>query len=650
MASSSSSFSSYSSSSSAHSPRDMNNAGNYSAILLPPSDRQDQEEQQKEHPELRAFPLTRVMVFWISSLMNLASERTLKESDVWDCPKDQSVEHDVNRLKDAWHKEKSTAAKEGRAPTLSRAIISTNLSTFLVAGGFQCLFLCMQLMQPFLVGMIVEYINSEDEQTLEYGIALAFIFGAVAFISSLSLASAFYTLRRLGVSIRSSVMMAVYTQALQLTSSSKLQNTVGQTTNLVAIDAEKLFLSAQFLHFIWHGPVTVICVMCILIPEVGLAPALAGLGMMFSIMPIQKYLAKNIGLVRRGMIQTTDERVKLTNELLQAIRVIKMYAWEIPIEKRIHAIRTKELGWLRKYLMANGYLRELMFVVQPAVVLVIFTILVYGMDGRMSVVQVYKVLAFINITRFPMNLLAQALKNLSDGKVSMERLDRFFLLPTLDRVGKSERVYSDRPKITVSAATFSWTAAADTKGGSGSSSGGGAHHHHHHTAAATTNTTKTNPSSPGHVELVQISKDSKFIEEYEPSFTLQRIDFTTNKPNELIAVIGSVGSGKSTFISALLGETELVEGSFSFQGRCSYCAQTPWIQNMTLRDNVLFGTSWEGIEEEDGESVQERYNTAVDASALRPDIKMLPHGDMTESKCFIFLEPLINQSFLASNL
>jgi ABC-type transport system involved in cytochrome bd biosynthesis fused ATPase/permease subunit len=121
------------------------------------------------------------------------------------------------------------------------------------------------------------------------------------------------------------------------------------------------------------------------------------------------------------------------------------------------------------------------------------------------------------------------------------------------------------------------------------------------------------------------------------SFALKIPLFETRTPNELIAVVGSVGSGKSSFISTVLGEIPLRstvqavqiagEGAVTVHGPISYCAQTPWIQNMSLRNNVLFG-----LHADESVAVQSAYEGSLSAACLLPDLRILPDGDQTESK------------------
>lgn len=92
------------------------------------------------------------------------------------------------------------------------------------------------------------------------------------------------------------------------------------------------------------------------------------------------------------------------------------------------------------------------------------------------------------------------------------------------------------------------------------------------------------------------------------------------KKNNIIAVVGTVGSGKSSLISAFLGELEKISGRVNTVGKIAYVSQQAWIQNCTLQDNILFGKPMD----------RKRYNEVIAACALKPDIDMLPGGDQTE--------------------
>lgn len=101
--------------------------------------------------------------------------------------------------------------------------------------------------------------------------------------------------------------------------------------------------------------------------------------------------------------------------------------------------------------------------------------------------------------------------------------------------------------------------------------------------------------------------------------TLRDINIKVDK-GKLVAVVGTVGSGKSSIVSAFLGEMERVSGVVNTNGTIAYVSQQAWIQNATLKDNILFGKPYN----------KKSYDHVVEACALKPDFDMLPAGDMTE--------------------
>ena len=551
------------------------------------------------HPEDSArFPF---LVSWIFPLIRTAHERPLDEADVWACPKSQCVEADTAMFWESWREEVQEASKIKSKPSLTRGLLRAFRADIMAGSVKQFFFMITQIAQPYLVGELVQF-TATSNGGINYGVALAIGLAVVSVVSSTSLSASLFSSRKLGIAVRSALMMAVYEHGLQLTASSRAKMTTGTITSLVAIDCEKLFQAALFGHFAWHGPIASIIVVCLLIREIGWAPALCLFGFIVVLVPLQNQLALIIGRARQRMIKRTDERVKLTSEILTAIRAIKVYSWEIPMGSRVLAVRGEELKHLGEYLLSNTNLRELLFMALPFMGIIVFSFIVYHSRLPLSVPLVFRVLSFVNILRFPLNLLGQALKGFTDAFVALERLERFFSLPSIpptspfssESVGcvigeGEEQQHPKNPRVSITSPTsFSWSAEGDEG-------------------------TECPP----------------------PSFCLRDIVFNAPPPSSphcrLVAVVGAVGAGKSTFLSSILGETTVLGGGGGgahVQGGVAYCAQTPWILNQTLKKNILFGASLTAAG--GGGEQHTWYREALESAALLPDLEVLPAGDETE--------------------
>ena len=88
----------------------------------------------------------------------------------------------------------------------------------------------------------------------------------------------------------------------------------------------------------------------------------------------------------------------------------------------------------------------------------------------------------------------------------------------------------------------------------------------------------------------------------------------------MVAIVGVVGSGNLSLLSAIIGEIQSVIGQVTVIGKIAYVSQQAWIKNATLRENILFGSPY----------IEEKYQNVVRNCELSQDFAMLPDGDQTE--------------------
>ena len=339
--------------------------------------------------------------------------------------------------------------------------------------------------------------------------------------------------------------------------------TAGEMVNLMSVDAQKVHDLFVFLPLIWSGPFQIIVSFISLFLLMGW-PVIAGFLLLLLLIPLNIFITKLEKKYHSKQMKIKDDRSKLMNEILAGIRIIKMYAWEDSFLAKVTGFRNKELKQLRnsKLLRANTG-----FTISCApflVSIVTFATYVY-LDGNvLTAEKAFVSIALFNIMRFPLFILPNLVNSIVAYKVSVKRLSKYLKGEELDEKDVKRILETDKSDLAVEIVngSFSW------------------------------------------------DHDRPLLSE---------INLNVQKGN-LIAVVGKVGTGKSSLLSAMLGEIHRVSGDVTICGKVAYVAQQPWIQNETVRDNITFTKKYKA----------EKYSGIVDACSLRTDLDLLQMGDLTE--------------------
>uniref|UniRef100_A0A8B9TSD4 Multidrug resistance-associated protein 1 n=1 Tax=Anas platyrhynchos TaxID=8839 RepID=A0A8B9TSD4_ANAPL len=421
---------------------------------------------------------------------------------------------------------------------LMKALGKTFWKNLLLSVAFKLVHDGLVFVSPQLLKLLIAFVSDEEAFAWQ-GYLYSILLFLTALIQSLCLQQYFHLCFHLGTNVRASLIAAIYKKALTMSSATRKESTVGETVNLMSADAQRFMDMANFIHQLWSSPLQIILSIVFLWGELG-PSVLAGIAVMVLLIPINGFLvAKAKGIQVRNM-KNKDERMKIMGEVLNGIKILKLFAWEPSFEKRINEIRAREL----KDLLNFTYLQSIsIFVFTCAPFLVsLASFAVYVLVDPNNVLDAQKAftaISLFNVLRFPMSMLPLVLSSLVQVSWVWGRVGVFAL------AGSAVR-FSD--------ATFSWDVTLDIK------------------------------------------------------------------PGSLVAVVGAVGSGKSSLVSAMLGEMENIKGHINIQGSLAYVPQQAWIQNATLKDNILFGSELD----------EARYQQVIKACALLPDLELLPAGDQTE--------------------
>ncbi|KAL2087480.1 hypothetical protein ACEWY4_016308 [Coilia grayii] len=519
----------------------------------------------KSNPSANANILSQIFFWWLNPLFAIGYKRRLEEHDMYRVLPEDGSQRLGEELQSYWDQEVRKAAKDLKEPSLSKAIIRCYWRAYAVLGIFTLVEEAIKVIQPVFLGKLIEFfeqVGSQDPTALYE----AYGYAAGLSLSTIGLAVLhhlyFYHVQRAGMKIRVAMCHIIYKKALSLSSSAMGQTTTGQIVNLLSNDVSKFDEVTIFLHFLWVGPLQAAAVIGLLWQEIG-PSCLAGMAVLVFLMPLQTVFGRLFSSFRSKTAALTDNRIRTMNEVVSGIRIIKMYAWEKPFSALVNDVRRKEISKV----MSSSYLRGLnmasFFAASKVIVFVTFTVHVL-LGNTISASRVFVAVSLYGAVRLTVTLFfPAAIEKLSESLVSIRRIKTFLLLDEIEK----------------------------------------------------------------HPVLPQKEKKESFVETEDlmcywdktlDAPTLQRVSFTV-KPGELLAVIGPVGAGKSSLLSAVLRELPPSKGAIKVSGDLTYASQQPWVFPGTIRSNILFGK----------EMQTQKYERVLRACALTRDMELLPQGDLT---------------------
>nr|AHK05652.1 ATP-binding cassette transporter sub-family C member 4 [Tigriopus japonicus] len=527
--------------------------------------------QQKPNPRENANILSIAFFWWLNPLMWLGYKKNLEIQDLYRALKiDQSA--DLNsRIEKHWQREldKQAQSNNKHKPSLFRAVIRTFYGEFCFLGLFTFFEECLiRIAQPVFLSWFVAYFTPGQTAISR---TEAYIYGfAVVLMSALYTFTHhpyFFGVMKVGMRVRITLSALVYRKALKLSSAALGQSTVGQMVNLLANDVNRFDGACLFIHYLWAGPLQLLIVVYLTWNEMGVS-TMAGAGIILISVPLQSWIGRMFSKLRLETAKKTDTRIRIMNEIINGIKVIKMYAWEFSFMKLIESARESEMDVIRRTAYFRGFNFSFFFVASKVILLAI--LIPYVLTGQIiNAEKVFLTLSLYNTVRLSMTLFVPfAISMGSEGLVSIGRIQKFLMMEERDKTCLAcvheESSSKEKPiSLDICGLTASWTdATADP--------------------------------------------------------TLNNVSFSA-RAGEIVAIVGTVGSGKTSMLQAVLGEIPSKEGKINIRGRVSYAAQEPWVFSGSVRHNILFGENYD----------EKRYMKTLEVCALEHDLEQWEFGDKT---------------------
>ncbi|XP_031479656.1 ABC transporter C family member 3-like isoform X1 [Nymphaea colorata] len=496
---------------------------------------------------------------WLSPLFPVGNSKALDLEDVPEVAKKDSAKFVYPAFRSKLDEGESTDYM-GKL-RLAKALFSFVWKDVAWAGFFCLLYSLSSFVGPYLIDSLVQYINGRQRFAHE-GYVLVSVFLVAKLVQSFSQRHWYFLTRQIGIRNRAALNATIYKKGLSLSSQSRKMHTSGEIMNLMSVDADRIALFCWYVHDLWVVPLQIILALAILYRNLGLA-SLSALVAAFLIMLANLPLVKSQEGLQEKLMESKDERMKATSEILRNMRILKLQAWEMRFLSKVMDLRNTETNWLRKYIYTTAFVSFLFWGAPIFISAAAFgSCMLLGiplMSGK-----VLSALATIEILQQAIYNLPDTVSMIAQIKVSLDRIASFLRLEEM-KTDAVEKLSKDVSTLAVEIydGVFSW-----------------------------------DPSSS------------------VP--TLQNLNFKVQHGMK-VAVCGTVGSGKTSLLSCILGEVERISGTVRLSGTTAFVAQSPWIQSGKIEENILFGKEMD----------RDRYERVIDACDLRKDIELLPFGDQT---------------------
>ncbi|KAF9898732.1 hypothetical protein EC991_010477, partial [Linnemannia zychae] len=569
----------------------------------------------------KANIFSRILFYYLQHLITDGYKRPLQTTDVQGMmPPRVKTQFSYNRISRKWDQHVAKQISKGKKPFLFGVILkSFGLQQWGYVVFLRILASGLIFVAPQLMSTLLDFISSYDPNIMDLsaphpsalGIILAFgmFFSTIA--SSIIDGQFNQRIVVMGIEARTALASMIYRKALKLSPVAKQTETPGEINNHMSVDCERWNHVLPLLPFCFSIPLEVAFATWLLYRQLGWS-SFGGIAAIFLTMPIQTWIAKHLAKARDAKLTAMDNRIRLINEVLSSMKIVKLYGWQIchssiaiifkesSFRDKIDVYRKVEIAAVHRIGVIFSYMNILFSSITLLMALVSFSL--YSTVGGPGFTpgEINSKTIFVSITLFglinrPIGLISAILEAIVGLYLSSRRIQNYLLAEELseDQVEKSDEL-PHGPSIApieIQEATFGWTKEKEQQ---------------KQQSLGTTHDEEITPKGSG-------------ISSAEVDATLRNITLSVNRGN-LTAIVGRVGQGKTSLFGAMIGDMYKWCGSIRISGRVAYVPQQAWIINATLQDNVTFGAPFD----------KNKYERIIYASGLKPDIDMLPAGDQTE--------------------
>jgi len=479
--------------------------------------------------------------------------------------------HDL--LNNKWQAAVVKAKAKGQKPSLFMTIMKAYGPSWVPIMIYRIIASTLTYVLPQLLNELLGFIGSYQQdgtpQPLALGIILAFGMFFASLANSFFMAQYFQTCMNVGIEARTALIAMIYRKSLKLSSAAKQKSTAGEINNHMSVDAERWPDAITFMPMFISIPYELAIGLWMLYMQIGWS-VFVGLATIIALIPIQGIIAKYFMKAKAAKLEAMDGRVRMMNEILSGIKIVKLYGWEDSFRDRVNVYRRREVATLRQIGIVFSFLSIMFQSVPLLVALVSFAVYATHGGENMGPGDISPQRVFVSISLFgmlnrPIGMLSHIIAEAIGVTVATRRIQKFLLAEEVsdDTIESIKTLPEDPsvPLIEIKNGVFAW----ETEG-----------------PEVETEKERLAREKVENKKQKQLEKEAvkagKPIPEkpvpveknYGP--TLTDINLTISR-GDLTAIVGRVGQGKTSLLNAIIGDMYKREGSVKTYGSKAYVAQ-----------------------------------------------------------------------------
>ncbi|CAO2835203.1 unnamed protein product [Amaranthus hypochondriacus] len=509
----------------------------------------------------KASFLDLVTFSWLNPLFVIGKKKPLEMDEIPDVDVHDSAAYLSHCFDEGLKRVKEETGTSN--PSVYKAIYHLAWKKAAVNAMFAVITAFASYVGPYLINDFVDFLSNKKHHSLKTGYLLAVAFLGAKMVETIAQRQWIFGARQLGLRLRAALIAHIYRKGLVLSCQARQGHTSGEIINYMSVDVQRISDFVWYVNTLWMLPIQISLAIYVLHTNLGLG-AIAGLGATLVVMSCNIPLTRTQKRYQSKIMEAKDARMKATSEVLRNMKTIKLQAWDEQFRQKLQSLRNIESCWIWKSLRL-GAIGAFIFWGSPTFISIVTFGACLLMGIPLTAGSVLSALATFRMLQDPIFSLPDLLNVIAQAKVSADRVS-FYLQEeeiqqdAVEFVSKDETPYA----IHIDEGKFSWNPSSETP-------------------------------------------------------TLDGVNLKVPRGMK-VAICGTVGSGKSSLLSGIIGEIPKISGTLKLSGSKAYVPQTPWILTGNIRDNILFGNPYNVA----------KYNATVEACALLKDFELFSQGDLTE--------------------